>query len=89
MKLKYQFVLVPMNGQMIAAVGQDNQRFNGMIKLNPGGEVIFRMLQTGCTQKELLTGFATHFGISEEMACNSVAAFLEQLRQNDLLVEEI
>lgn len=88
MKLKYQFVLEPINGEMIAAaVGRDNQRFSGMIRLNSGGEVIFRMLQTECTQEEVLARFAAHFGIDEETARPSVLAFLTELRQNDLLVE--
>lgn len=38
MKLKYKFVVRNVSGKPVAvAVGQDNERFNGMIKLNPSG----------------------------------------------------
>lgn len=89
MKLKYQFVVENMSdGVIAAAVGRDNERFHGMIRLNAGGEVLFKLLQEECTQQELLSRFATHFGITEDAAKPSVESFVDQLRQNGLLVED-
>ena len=63
MKLKYQFVVSKFGGKPVAvAVGRDNACFNGMIKLNDGGEVLFKLLNEGdITQEELLSRFASHF----------------------------
>ena len=91
MKLKYQFVVSQLGGRPVAvAVGRDNERFNGMINLNAGGEVIFSLLNQGeITQEELLSRFAAHFGITEETAEPSVLRFLEELRQGGLLEETV
>ena len=89
MKLKYKFVVRNVSGKPVAvAVGQDNEKFNGMIKLNPSGEVIFKMLGEGdITLDEIVVRFAQRFSISEEKAKSSVLAFVDQLRQNGLLEE--
>ena len=89
MKLKYKFVVRNVSGKPVAvAVGQDNEKFNGMIKLNPSGEVIFKMLGEGdITLDEIVVRFAQRFSISEEKARSSVLAFVDQLRQNGLLEE--
>lgn len=88
MKLKYQFVVESMSdGIIAAAVGRDNERFHGMIRLNAGGEVLFKLLQQDCAQQEVLSRFAAHFGVTGEEAKPPVDAFLEQLRQNGLLEE--
>lgn len=89
MKLKYRFIIRNVGGKPVAvAVGQDNQKFNGMIKLNASGEAIFKLLSTGdISQEELLARFAEQFDIAEETAKPSVLAFLSQLRDNGLLDE--
>lgn len=89
MKLKYKFVVEKVNdGVIAAAVGQDNERFHGMIRLNAGGEVLFKLLQEGCSPEELLQRFADHFGITADTAKPSVDSYLSQLRQNGLLDED-
>ena len=89
MKLRYKFVVRNVSGKPVAvAVGQDNEKFNGMIKLNPSGEVIFQMLQQGTfSLNEIVSGFAQQFGIPEETARPAVEAFIDQLRKNELLDE--
>ena len=89
MKLRYKFVVQNVGGRPIAvAVGQDNEKFNGMIKLNASGELVFKMLSEGdYTQESLLSRFAAHFNVTEETAKPSVLAFIDELRQNGLLIE--
>ena len=89
MKLRYKFIVQKVSGKPVAvAVGQDNEKFNGMIKLNDSGEVIFRMLMEGTfTQKEILCRFADRYGVTEETAQPSVLAFIDQLRHCGLLIE--
>lgn len=89
MKLRYQFVVRNVSGKPVAvAVGEDNDRFNGMIKLNSSGEVIFKMLMLGtCSLDAIVAQFAQQFGISEETARPAVVEFIDQLRKNELLDE--
>lgn len=89
MKLRYRFVVRNVGGKPVAvAVGQDNARFNGMIKLNASGEVIFKMLSEGDISFDtLVSRFAAQFGIDVETASPAVQGFLDHLRQNGLLDE--
>lgn len=89
MKLKYQFVVKTVSGKPIAvAVGTDNERFNGMIKLNSSGELIFKMLAEGdVTLEQILSSFTAAFGVTEQEARPAVLGFLDHLRQNELLAE--
>lgn len=89
MKLKYKFIVQNVSGKPVAvAVGKDNAKFNGMIKLNDSGEQIFRLLIDGYdTQEEILCRFAAHYGVTEESVRPAVLAFIDQLRQSGLLTE--
>ena len=89
MRLKYRFIVRNVGGKPVAvAVGQDNKKFSGMIKLNASGEMIFKQLSTAdMSQEELLARFAAEFDISEETAKPAVLGFLSQLRENGLLDE--
>lgn len=89
MKLKYRFIVRNVSGKPVAvAVGQDNKKFNGMIKLNTSGEVIFKFLSAGdISMEDLLAGFAAQFRVAEETAKPAVTAFLDQLRAAGLLEE--
>lgn len=89
MKLKYKFIVQNVSGKPVAvAVGKDNERFNGMIKLNDSGAEIFKLLnECNYTQGEIIARIAERFGITEEQATPSLLAFLEQIRQSNLLTE--
>lgn len=88
MKLKHQFIVRNVGGQLVAvAVGQT--QFYGMIQLNASGEFIFRLLQEeNPSMDQLLDRFAARFGITKEAAQPSVERFLDHLRENDLLEED-
>lgn len=89
MKLRYQFVVQKVGGTAVAVVvGRDNQKFNGMIRLNDSGERIFKLLSAGdLTQEQLLTQYAEEYGTTVKTIEADVLEFVEQLRQNDLLVD--
>ena len=89
MKLKYKFVVQNVGGKPVAvAVGQDNQKFNGMIKLNESGELIFKLLSSeNLPEDALLSRIAAQYGTTVEAIQPAALAFIEQLRQNDLLID--
>lgn len=89
MKLRYKFVVQNVSGRPVAVtVGQDNGKFNGMIKLNESGELVFKLLSSeDLTEEEIIARFAAQYGVTAESIKPDVLAFIAQLRQNDLLIE--
>jgi len=89
MRLKYNFVLREVAGKQVAvAVGKDNAKFHGMVKLNEQGAFIFRMLrEENRSEEELTAAAAEKYGVSEESARPLIREFLQTLRQGELLEE--
>lgn len=89
MKLRYKFIIQNVAGKPVAvAVGQDSGKFNGMIKLNDSGEQVFRLLSSqDLTEEEILCRIAAQYGTTVETIRPATLAFIDQLRQNDLLSE--
>ena len=88
MKLKYSFVVREIGGNPVAvAVGQDNAKFHGMVKMNHSGAFIFRMLQDGVKDaEEIIEAVMKEYAVSKENAKPLVMDFVEQMRQGDLLI---
>ena len=89
MKLRYKFVVQNVRGKPVAvAVGQDNGKFNGMIKLNDSGEQVFRLLSSeDLTEEELLSRIAAQYDTTVEAIKPAALAFIDQFRQAGLLTE--
>jgi hypothetical protein len=89
MKLRYQFVVQNVRGKPVAvAVGQDNGKFNGMIKLNDSGEQVFKLLSSAdLTEEELLSRIAAQYDTAVEAIKPGVLAFIDLFRQSGLLIE--
>ena len=88
MKLKYKFIVRNVAGSAVAlAVGEDNQKFNGMIKLNSVGEFIFKLLENDMTLEGIISEITDKYEVTAEDAKESVVAFLDVLRQNDVIEE--
>lgn len=89
MKLRYRFAVRKVGERTIAvAVGRDNERFNGMVKLNTSGEFVFKLLNgSDVTEETIISTFAAQYGIPAEGAKTIVLPFIDYLRQKDLLEE--
>ena len=88
MKLKYNFVTRVVDGRPIAvAVGEDNARFGGMIKLNDTGRFIFDMLSADVSEDTVISEFVKNYDVSEDEAAAAMREFLEGLRDRGLLSE--
>ena len=89
MKLKYKFVVREIDGTYVAvAVGKDNAKFNGMIKLNTSGVFIFNLLKNReISFEEIVNELVKKYDVSEEIAQSTVKVFIEAFRKNDLIEE--
>lgn len=88
MKLKYSFVIRTVDGNPIAvAVGEDNAKFSGMIKLNDTGKFIFDMLSSDVSEDHVISEFVKNYDVSTDEAASAVGEFLKGLRDSGLLSE--
>lgn len=88
MKLKYEFVINNVAGEIVAvSVGNNDGQFNGYIKLNETAAFIFKMLQKETTRKEIITALIKEYSdATPEDAAESVDGLLEKLNKAELLV---
>lgn len=88
MKLKYNFVIRSVGDSYVAvAVGEDAAKFNGMIKLNTTGEVIFSMLQSGAQLNDIVEAVANKFGVVASDVEADVVDYIGKLKVAELIVE--
>lgn len=88
MKIKDGYMLREVARTPIAvAVGPAARGFNGMIRLNPSGAFLWRLLERGSAEAELAKECAARYGLGRAEAVEHVAAFLELLRKNGLVDE--
>ena len=89
MKLKYNFVIREIDDTPIAvAVGDDSKFFNGVVKLNSSGRVIFEMINgNDVTLDDIVSNLIDKFDIDKDMAEKSAKLFLDELRKSDLVIE--
>lgn len=88
MKLKYNFVVRNVAGQSVAlAVGDDNAKFNGMIKLNSVGEFIFKLLANDISLDEIINKITEEYDVDASEAKASVEQYVSVLRENGLIEE--
>ena len=88
MKLKYQFVINNVAGEMIAvSVGDNDGRFNGYIKLNETGAFIFKMLKNDTTREAIIDALSNEYpdALKSDVE-ESVDTLIEQLSKAELLV---
>lgn len=60
----------------------------GLMTLSESGCLLYQKLQNECSKSELITTLRSEYDVSEAVAEKDIDAFLEQMRQLDMLVEE-
>lgn len=89
MKLRGEFVVRQVMDCVAAIpVGATALQLNGMILLNNVSRVIWERLAEGATLEQIVMAITDDFEVSNEEAVADVKAFLEKLRQAQLLDEE-
>ncbi len=86
MKVKSDFVLKDVAGQSIVAPAGDAAiTFNAMITLNGSGAFLWRTLEGGASEEELVSALLAEYEVSEETARIDVKKFIEKMREANLL----
>lgn len=89
MKIKSDFILREMNDtNIVVAVGKRAAEFNGLITLNSTGVFLWKELEAGIDEEELVKKVVESFeGVSEEKAGADVSKFVSKLSQAGILDE--
>ena len=87
MKIKEGYLLKEVAGNCVV-VPVGNVTFNGMLSLNDTGRLIWKKLEEGCEEKDIVSAFLAEYDVTEEKAKADIAAFLTKLRGAGLLNDD-
>lgn len=86
MKVKEGFIKKKMGTQaVVIAIGSASKVFNGMVKLNETGELMWDKLVEGTTREELIAAILEVYEVEEEVAQKDVDRFIETLKQPGII----
>ena len=87
LKLKEGFILRSIAGQNIVIPSGDDMDLNMMITLNGTGAFLWKHLEQGAEEKELVQAILDNYdGVDQDRAQRAVTAFLTTLKEHDFLV---
>ncbi|MGM9535423.1 MAG: PqqD family protein [Intestinibacter sp.] len=88
MKLKEGFVFRKIAGDnVIVPIGEQIQRFNGLIKVNDSAAFLWNLLKEEITQEKLIDKLIEEYQIDSSLATSDVENFINILKQNDMIEE--
>ena len=86
MKIKPGYMLREVAGcSVVVAIGVDTMDFGGMINLNESGTFLWRLLEEGVSEQELLLKMLDEYDVEEAVAKQDIAVFLNKMREAELL----
>lgn len=75
-----EYVLIP--------TGEAAIQFQGIMSLNESGLLLWKKLQNGCTESDMIDTLLQEYDTTREEAARDVAVFLKQLTDQKLLVTD-
>lgn len=89
MKVSDEFILRNVAGDnLLIPTGSSALDVKGLILLSESGVLLYNKLKNGCTKEELVEALTAEYAVSEDEAARDTEAFLDQMRQLKMLVEE-
>ena len=85
MKLKDGFILRTVAGETVVLPAAGVTDFDMMITLNETGKFLWERLAVGAEEADLVKDLLAEYDVTEEVAANSVSAFVARLKELDFL----
>ena len=86
MKIKEGFVLREVAGSFIVvAVGEEVKTFNGIITLNETGAFLWKALENGAEEQDLVSALLSEYDVEESVAREHVKKFIARLTEAKLI----
>lgn len=88
MKVKSNYIFRDIAGEhLLIPTGEAALNVKGLIALSESGSLLYRKLCSECTREDLVAALTAEYDVNAEVAAEDVDAFLEQMRQLDMLME--
>lgn len=89
MKVKANYILRNIADEyLLIPTGEAALTTRGLIAVSESGCLLYRKLQSDCTRAELIAALTGEYDVTEAVAGADVDAFLDQMRQLDMLLEK-
>ena len=89
MKVSDEFILRNVAGDnLLIPTGSSALDVKGLILLSESGVLLYNKLKNGCAKEELVAALTAEYAVSEDEAARDTEAFLDQMRQLKMLMEE-
>ena len=86
MKIKDGYLLKKVAGNhVVVPVG--NVSFNGMLNLNETGVLIWKKLEEGCDESDLVAAFLAEYDVTEERAKEDISIFVGKLKKAGIVYD--
>lgn len=88
MKIKKDFMLREVAGYyVVVPVGEGALDFNGVINLNESGAFLWKTMEQDVSEAQMVAALLSEYDVDEERAKADVSAFVERMRQGNLIEE--
>lgn len=89
MKASNQFILRTIADEhLLIPVGEAAITVKGLIALSESGALLYGKLKDGCSRADLIAALMAEYDITEAIAAEDTDAFLNQMRELNMLVED-
>lgn len=89
MKVSNQFILRTIADEhLLIPVGEAAISVKGLIALSESGALLYEKLKDGCSRADLIAVLMAEYDVTEAIAAEDTDAFLDQMRELDMLVED-
>ncbi len=86
MKIKEGFILREVAGSyIVVAVGDAVKSFNGVINLNESSALLWKILEKGADEEQLISALLNEYDVTEDVAKKDVKAFISKLMEGGLI----
>lgn len=80
MKIKEGFILRKVGGQnIVVAAGSASESFNGMLKINEIGAMLWQLIDEGADEAALVKAVTDKYEVDAEKAAEDVKRFVQRL----------
>lgn len=86
MKLKDGFILRSVAGESVVVPTGDDLDLNMMITLNDTGAFLWKRLETGAEEDELVAALLKEYDVEEQTARTHVAMFIRKLKDHGFIL---
>jgi hypothetical protein len=73
---------------LLIPVGEAAMTVKGLIALSESGAMLYEKLKTGCSREDLIAALTEEYDVTESVAAQDTDAFLNQMRQLNILIED-